>query len=848
MKRFVRLVLLLIALWMATQPGTRAAAHPADMYFQTFDLTLTAEGVSLGWVIRPGPLLARYLWDRTDANQNGSIETDEASAWGEAAAAQFSARVDGAPLPLTLDQAQFPASLDDLQGGRAFITLALSANWPASTPDSLTLALFNDFERQTSINWFYLSALGEAAFRTPAQNGGDLSVEVVRKREGAADESSLLTDWDSGKPALPAGQEKDSVTRAVEQVIPELQTSTPQDILTDLVHQQNLSLPFYLLALGISLALGALHALTPGHGKTVVAAYLVGSRGTTRHAVALGSIVTLTHTGSVFLLGLVTLLASRYFLPTRLIPILEVLSGALILALGAGLLWQRIREWRRGGSTHDHDHSHGHDHDHDHSHEHEHPHHDHDHEHGHTHDHGSGLHTHEVPDQLTWRSLITLGISGGLVPCPDAVAILLVAIAINRILLGLALIVAFSLGLAAVLIAIGLLMVHGRRLFDRLDAFSRFAPAMPIVSALVVTALGLALTVGAVGKVRAESQAAETESGPGSALVLPPFALDQARVLFLSKNDGKVNQVCLQPAAGGEIRQLTDAPNGVGSFALSPDQSQVVYVTYRPGAGTDLWLLDLESGATRELVNCGGALCSRASWSPDGRQVIYESLRLGGGDTTSWTTLAWVDLTTGQTAAVFQDVQLPGYNPRWSPDGQWLSYSVPGGGIHLQNLDTGETLRVPSQMSGGAFWSPASDRLLFNDGYAQGNLFVTRLYQFDLATGEAQILTRDETLEDGLAAYSPDGTQIAVIRRKLDGTLGDQVWRMDADGGHPSALTDAAAVIHDGLAWSPDGRFLLVHGFLLNEPLSEPRLFLIEVESGQVTEWSDGMSPAWLWP
>ncbi len=829
--------------WLACQPATRAAAHPADMYFQTFDLTLTAQGLSIGWIIRPGPLLARYLWDNSDTNQNGDIEPAEAEAWGRTAAAELSARLDGTPLPLTLDQTRFPASIDDLQGGREFITLSLSAGWPAAQNETLDLALFNDFERQASINWFYLSTLGDAAFQQPSQNGGDLSVEVVTKREGAPDEGSLLTSWDSGKPSLPAGQQKDLVTRTVEQVIPELQTSTPQDILTSLVHQQDLSIPFYLLALGISLALGALHALTPGHGKTVVAAYLVGSRGTTRHAIALGSIVTLTHTGSVFLLGLVTLVASRYFLPTRLIPILEVLSGALILVLGLGLLAQRIRDGRKTRFMEHHSHEHD-EHHHEHSHEH-----DHQRDHEHVHDHGHGPHTHEVPDQLTWRSLITLGVSGGLVPCPDAVAILLVAIAINRILLGLALIVAFSLGLAAVLIVIGLLMVHGRRLFDRMDAFTRFAPAMPIVSAVVVVALGLALTVGAVGKVQVESQATDREAGQRSALVSSPFELNQAQILFLSKNGSKVNQIVIQSVRGGEIRALTDAPNGVGSFALSPDGAQVVYVTYRPGPGTDLWLLDLKTKTTRELVNCNGALCSRASWSPDGAQVIYETLTLSGAsDANQWTTLAWVDVTTGKSAAVFQDVQLPGYNPRWSPNGHWLSYSVPSGGIHLQNLDTGENLLIPSLMSGGAFWSPGSDGLLYNDGYAQGDLFVTRLYFFELVTGQSRVLTTDPELEDGLAAFSPDGTKIAVIRRRLDGTLGDQIWQIDADGGNPSALTDTPAVIHDGLAWSPDGRYLLAHEFLLNEPLSEPRLILIEIATGGLAELGEGMSPAWLWP
>ena len=110
------------------------------------------------------------------------------------------------------------------------------------------------------------------------------------------------------------------------------------------------------------------------------------------------------------------------------------------------------------------------------------------------------MHSHDVPESITWRSLITLGISGGLVPCPDAIAILLVAIAINRILLGLTLIISFSLGLAVVLIVIGLLMVNSSRLFTRMDAFNKFAPIMPIVSAGIVLILGLGLTYGAVSK------------------------------------------------------------------------------------------------------------------------------------------------------------------------------------------------------------------------------------------------------------------------------------------------------------------------------------------------------------
>ena len=98
--------------------------------------------------------------------------------------------------------------------------------------------------------------------------------------------------------------------------------------------------------------LGAIHALTPGHGKTVVGAYLVSSRGTSWHAVALGTVVTLTHTGSVFLLGIITLVASRYILPTSIIPILEILSGLLIVGLGLYLFRQRFQQWNKTKNSH----------------------------------------------------------------------------------------------------------------------------------------------------------------------------------------------------------------------------------------------------------------------------------------------------------------------------------------------------------------------------------------------------------------------------------------------------------------------------------------------------------------
>jgi len=269
---------------------------------------------------------------------------------------------------------------------------------------------------------------------------------------------------------------------------------------------------FLLLA---AFAWGAVHALSPGHGKTMVAAYLVGTRGTARHAVALGAVTTLTHTIGVFALALVTLALSQYILPEQLYPWLTLASGLLVVGIGLGVLRSRVRtaRARRGHHAHDHVHQHAHNadaHDHDHHHAHDHDHHAHDpdahdHDHHHAHDHGHHHHGHgrhhsHSHDDLSWRGLVAMGASAGLIPCPSALVVLLGAIAQHEVGLGLLLVTAFSLGLAATLTGLGLLVVYASRLTRRMDGplSSSLAGALPALSATIIVAAGVLLTVRAV--------------------------------------------------------------------------------------------------------------------------------------------------------------------------------------------------------------------------------------------------------------------------------------------------------------------------------------------------------------
>jgi nickel/cobalt transporter (NicO) family protein len=211
---------------------------------------------------------------------------------------------------------------------------------------------------------------------------------------------------------------------------------------------------------------GALHALSPGHGKGMVAAYLVGSRGTAADAMLLGLTVTVSHTAGVFALGLVTLALSAWVLPEDLYPWLTLASGTLVVAVGASVLRGHVRRRRHARQHHHHD---GHD---------------------HGHDHAPGR-----------RGLLVLGASAGIIPCPSALVVLLGAIAQHELGLGLALIVAFSAGLAATLMGLGLAVVWARRMGGRLAPPARLAPALamaPAVSSLVIIGFGVVLAARAV--------------------------------------------------------------------------------------------------------------------------------------------------------------------------------------------------------------------------------------------------------------------------------------------------------------------------------------------------------------
>ena len=441
-----RLLVVLAALAALAAPGS-AAAHPLGNF--TINRHTSIE-------LSAGRIYVHYALDLAEIPTLQSGDRVRAAGFAREAARSLDLQVDGRRAALrVLDHR---AVLRPGAGGLK--TLRFDAVYTtAATGSSL---VFHDRTFGSRIGWKEVVVL--------ARDGAELERASVpatsRSDELRAYPGDLLTsplDVTSATAAFELGEGLGTA--------PSLTGAAPAPHrgggFEALISRGDLSLGVVLLSLAIAAFWGAAHALTPGHGKAIVAGYLVGTKGRPLDAVLLGGIVTVTHTVGVFALGLVTLLLSQFIVPESLYPWLTLASGVLVIGVGATVLAGRLR--RRGHAHHHHHHHH---------------HHDHGHHHG--------------PDR---RGLLGVGVAAGLLPCPSALVVLLSAIALHRIGFGLALILAFSLGLAATITSIGLVAVLAKRAFGRLSLNGPVIRLLPAASALVILAVGVGLTVKALPEV-----------------------------------------------------------------------------------------------------------------------------------------------------------------------------------------------------------------------------------------------------------------------------------------------------------------------------------------------------------
>jgi nickel/cobalt transporter (NicO) family protein len=410
----------------------------------------------------------------------GSPETYAATT-AEKIARELELVVDGETLPLApVDQAiAFPPGVGGLKTLRLQIVLRTGQIAGGAAPRTLS---YRDTTFPGRIGWkeVVVAPAGDAtvtASSAPSESiSGELLAYPKNLLQSPSDVTTATATFEPGTKAGPVPQlaSRDALAQRVTVRTP------PDGGFASLIAKRDLGLGFVLLSLVIALFWGAAHAFSPGHGKAIVAGYLVGTRGRPRDALMLGLIVTVTHTAGVFALGGVTLLLSAFIVPEQLYPWLNLVSALLVVGVGLTILRWRISVWRRGqplGIVDGHDHPHHHP--------------DQPHDHGHAHRHaaeGRG-------------GLLGIGISAGIIPCPTALVVLLAAISLQRVGYGLVLILAFSVGLAAAVTSIGLVAVLARSTFSRVSFDGALVRALPAVSAVVVLGLGVVMTLRALPSV-----------------------------------------------------------------------------------------------------------------------------------------------------------------------------------------------------------------------------------------------------------------------------------------------------------------------------------------------------------
>ncbi len=468
-RRWLALVTLvsLAVLW----PSTAASAHPLG----NFTVNLYS-----GIHVVPGEIRIDYVVDMAeiptfqempsiDTDGDGAVSALEAAAWADAEAPalveNLTLTVDGEPVSLEVRSAA--ANLRDGQGGLSILRFE---GLFAARVDRTGDIVYRDDNGADQIGWREITVVGEDGVGirgsdVPAQSVSDELLSYPKDLlSSPLRVTSMRASFAPGVPVGTTERPPDAIDAA---------TAAGVDVggFSSLVGNRGIVL--VLAALALAVAFGAWHALLPGHGKTLMAAYMVGSETKVRQAVAVGSAVAVMHTASVLSLGLLVITLERTFRPESLYPWLGLLSGVVAIGLGAYLMIGRLAAWSdaRREEAHELEHATGHDHD-----------------HGHTH----GLH--DGVSLTSKRGLLALALAGGILPSPTALIVMLGAINAHRVGYGIGLILAFSVGLALALIVISLGALRARAaLASRLSSF--WGRLVPVLSASAIVGVGVFMAV-----------------------------------------------------------------------------------------------------------------------------------------------------------------------------------------------------------------------------------------------------------------------------------------------------------------------------------------------------------------
>lgn len=334
------------------------------------------------------------------------------------------------------------------------------------------------------------------------------------------------------------------------------------------------------------------------------------------------------------------------------------------------------------------------------------------------------------------------------------------------------------------------------------------------------------------------------------------FTVRAPRAVYLAPSDQTNTNLYLTDPASGQVLQLSDRRYGILDYSVSPGGGKIAYSSYHEDGTANIWVYDVINNTHRQVTNCTDGVCFNPAWKPDETQLAYEYQRpdtvLGTGMTPS---RVWVvDLESLQTSLLFADAQVLGQDPTWSPDGSRIAVfdqSLPG--IRVHTFASGADQIIDSLQGDAGAFSPDGSQLVYPDLVrgAQGETFYSQLYLADLATGMTRPLSGDESalVEDSAAVWSPDGTQLAVLRKYLDDryTDGQQIYRYDLASGTITPLVVDANYHHSGVSWDASGTRLVFQRFSMGDPGAQPEIWTYDLADNRLERVAtNAYFPAWL--
>ncbi len=452
-----------------------AAAHPLGNFSinTATQITVGADSLQLHFVLDQAEIPTLQDQAALDPNGDGTVSAAEAAAY---LAATTPALLDNLVLTVNGSRAELEVT------GSAIVLRPGEAGLKTLRLDLELVAPVKGGGQPIEVSFEDKNFADRAGYHEATVSGGEA---VLASDVAAESPTQLLSAPNLNRSSLPASHRSATFSYQPDlapagALPPSAVASVPSSAastaspLTRFIQPGAVTLSTVFLLLAVALGLGALHALEPGHGKSIVAAYFIGTRGSAAQAAMLGLIVAVTHSIGVLGVAVLVLFGSHYFVPEQAYPWLTMLSGVMVLFLGFALLvsrlrssglWHRIQHLRGSGHHHHHDHDHERD------------------------GHGAG-----APGSPPWKALILLGLIDGLVPTPSTLVVLLGAIAVGRIEVGLLMVVAFSVGMALVMASVSLAVLGVRAVAGRVRG--RFAPGLPAAGTLGVRAAAL-LPVGA---------------------------------------------------------------------------------------------------------------------------------------------------------------------------------------------------------------------------------------------------------------------------------------------------------------------------------------------------------------